>query len=243
MGRRLRCGKCGKSLRCQAQPRGHIVYKYYACDNKDCTRVSCRVGLLDETIWEWVKSLLLDPTRLSEGLANYQKEKEQDTEPIRERIRIASELLADHKAQLERLVDLYLSGTVAKEHLVDRKNRLETTISALEAELASLKISLQGQILTPEQEASIEAFSAEVRAGLKEGDTSFERRRQLIDLLNVTGTLSKENDELVVYARCVVGAKTLAIETTTTCGNCSCKYPRRVHPTPGATGRWHARHQ
>jgi hypothetical protein len=55
----------------------------------------------------------------------YQAEQEVKNERIIERLAIIDELLADHKAQLNRILDLYLEGNFPKELLVEKKARLE----------------------------------------------------------------------------------------------------------------------
>lgn len=61
------------------------------------------------------------------------------------------DLLADNCRQLERLLDLYLSGDFDKEVLTDRRTRLEATITALEKERAELTIQLETTTLTEGQ--------------------------------------------------------------------------------------------
>ena len=51
-----------------------------------------------------------DPTELTKGLDAYQEERDRETAPLRERLTVVDSLLAENRAQLERLLDLYLSG-------------------------------------------------------------------------------------------------------------------------------------
>jgi hypothetical protein len=67
-----------------------------------------------------------------------QAERERENAPLRERLKVTEDLLADNRTQLKRLLDLYLAGNFPKEMLVESKTRLETTMEALEKERAGL---------------------------------------------------------------------------------------------------------
>ena len=64
---------------------------------------------------------------------------------------------------------------------------------------------LAGVLLTDEQIATVEEFSAEVRDGLDVA--TFARKRQYLDRLQFAGRLTVEDGELVMYARCRVMGK------------------------------------
>lgn len=116
---------------------------------------------------------------------------------------------------MRRLLDLYLTGDFTKEMLIDRKNRLETTISALEEEKASLIAQLESRTLTDSQMRALEEFAACIVQGLGRADEDFEIRRQIIDILDVQATLTVENGEKVAYVRCVVGDGVLRVANDT----------------------------
>ena len=51
-----------------------------------------------------------------------------------------------------------------------------------------------------------------MRRGLE--NANFEQKRQVIDMLNVRGTLAIENDEKVVYAKCILEQQLLSVART-----------------------------
>jgi hypothetical protein len=65
-----------------------------------------------------------------------------------ERIKVIDRLLAENQDKLERLIDLYLSGAVAKEMLFDRQKRLENNIAVLTDERRDLAAQLDRRTLT-----------------------------------------------------------------------------------------------
>jgi site-specific DNA recombinase len=224
--RRLTCGDCGIKMGCRmARPgkgRGKRLLFYYGCParrNPDFVqkcpqKSSFRADQVDAAVWDWVKSFLTDPAVLAEGLQAEQEEREEANAPLRNRLAVVDDLLGDNRRQLERLLDLYLSGDFGKEMLTERKTRLETTISALERERAGLAAQVEAQTLTDEQVQTITELAEKVRQKLPSADQSFKARRDLIELLDVQATLTVEDGEKVAYARCLLGEDTLSIAST-----------------------------
>jgi hypothetical protein len=160
---------------------------------------------VDAVVWHWVKSFLTDPQALERGLWEVQQGREKEDSLIRDRLAVVDDLLADHRSQLDRLLDLYMSGEFPKEVLTDRTARLEDTNSALENERAGLVARLETRALSVEQIQTIQEFAAKVGKNLDAIDDDFDAKRQIIEELDVQATLVVENDERVVYARCILG--------------------------------------
>jgi hypothetical protein len=112
-------------------------------------------------------------------------------------------LPADNCSQLDRLMDLYLSGAFA-EALSDRNVRLGKTIRALEEERVGLLEHLEKVLLTAGQVQGIQELAAEVGRSLETIEVDFEAKRRLIEALDAWVTLTVENGEKVVYARCTI---------------------------------------
>ena len=98
---------------------------------RECDMPTIRADHVDAQVWSWVKSFLMEPEVLEQGLLAYQQERETESAPMRARLEIVNDLLADERAQLERLLDLYLSRAFPKDVLTDRKARIEETIASL----------------------------------------------------------------------------------------------------------------
>lgn len=217
MGRRLYCAVCGSKIVGRPSRQGESLYLYYACQARynfarTCTlKTYFRSELVDEAVWKWIKSFLTDPTELVNGFRAYQEERERENAPLRERLSVVNELLDENRSQLDRLLDLYLSGDFPKDLLTERKNRLETTVAALDQERTSLTNHLEAQSLTDDEMQSLRAFAAEVARGLDAAEQDFETRREIIELLNVEGTLAMEDEQKVTYVRCMLGDAELSI--------------------------------
>jgi site-specific DNA recombinase len=216
--KRTVCGVCGLRVQAKAAPKaGGKVYLYYYCPaNADCVYpcdLPCfRADWVDAAVWAWVKSFLSDPAALTKGLDEYQAGRDKENEPLRARLRVVNDLLADNRAQLERLLDLYLAGAFPKEMLTERKARLETTIAALERERDALAVQIEERTLTGEQVQTLQEFAARVAEGLADADGDFATRRGIIEDLDVCVTLAVEGGQKVVYARCMLGKDVLPID-------------------------------
>jgi len=220
------CGVCGLRMAGKSTWYKDTLYQYYICPAttghapRECCLVPFPGGKTDAVVWGWAKSFLTDPVALAEGLRAEQEEREGANAPLRDRLAVLDDLLADNRCQLERALDLYLSGDFDNEMLTERKARLGKTIHALERERAGLAVQLEAQALTDEQVQTITEFAQRVRGGLEVAEGDFEKRRRVIDLLDIQATLAVEDGEKVVYVRCIVGDGVLPIAARTSYSTC-----------------------
>ncbi|MBN1660990.1 MAG: recombinase family protein [Anaerolineae bacterium] len=228
LSRRATCGTCGlKMTGCSKSSKGKI-YLYYRCPGntpnsntaRECDLRLFRADHVDAVVWAWVRSLLVDPDELLAGLKAYQDECELENEPLRQRLNVVDGLLSGNRAQLQRLIDLYLSGDFRKEDLVDRKDRLEATIYALEKERDSLASSLEIHTLTDDQIQIVRNLARNLGDGLEVAEEQFALRRRIIEMLDVQATLSIEDGQKIVYVRCMLDEECLSVVPQTTGSTC-----------------------
>jgi hypothetical protein len=174
---------------------------------------------VDAAVWQWVTEFLTNPELLKEGMAVYQAEQEVRNESTIERLTIIDELLVDHKAQLTRILDLYLEGNFPKELLIEKKTRLEQTIRSLETEKLDLHDFLEKKTLTPEQYQDIEEFSRKILEGIDLLSCDFKTKGQIIELLDIQVTCLIDNDgKQFVNLKCILGSDQYGLSTSTLCG-------------------------
>jgi len=113
---------------------------------------------------------------------------------------------------LSRLLDLYVGDGFPLIMLREKKIRLEQNISDLHSEQADISSNLQTVILSDEQMEHIEVFCTQIQRKLE--SATFEQMCQLIDMLDVHGTLAIENEEKVVYVKCHLGLQLLSVART-----------------------------
>jgi hypothetical protein len=145
---------------------------------------------VDAAIWQWLKGRLTDPDQLERGLLHIHQEREELNAPIRSRIAVTGDLLAKHQAQLERLVDLDVSG--------ERKGRQESPIAALESQKAELMELLASHSLTIEEIRTAREPAWQISIRIDALDEDSVPRRQLDEIPDLRATLAVENNERVV---------------------------------------------
>lgn len=206
---RMKCGRCGTSYNGEANnAHGYRYYRCLAIHKGDvahnCNMPSFRVDQVDAAVWSWIVRLLTDPVALEEGLQERLKRSDKEASPLRTRLAVADDMLRDHKNQLGRVLDLYIAGDFPKDVLVDRKKRLEDSIRALEAEIASIADTLERTSFTPQQMNSIKEFAKRVGAGLAQVQGRPAHQRQIVEALDVRVVFAVEKGDKVIYAQCAL---------------------------------------
>jgi site-specific DNA recombinase len=210
LSRRLRCANCGYTMR--GKTAGE--HQYYVCNGQykrltECELPTFRGGQTDETVWKWLKDLLLHPEAIAIGIRAQQDTKAKATRPLQTRLHMIQDMLDDTDRQLSMLLDLYLERNVPKEMYLERKTQLDKRKEGLAQEKDDVEARLKVSTLSDEQVAEIEQFCADIREGL-EGAT-FEDKLRYMELLDVHGTLSVENNERVIDLTCHLGKQRLAL--------------------------------
>jgi site-specific DNA recombinase len=200
---RVKC-ECTYQMASMSRRRSGKVYLYYVCGRGatlpggGCGAPSFRADHVDALVWDWLKDWLQDPKDLVEKLEVYRTERKKANAPILAQIETIDGLLHEHRTQLERLIDLYLSGAVDKNVLVERKKRLEDTIVKLEVERGGMEMRLQ-DILRDDQICEVATFGERISAGVQSADGDFAERRRIVELLDVQAILAVEDGDKVIY--------------------------------------------
>ena len=94
LNRRTVCMSCGYKMNaiCPNKSKGYI---YYRCPSgihpnlkQRCEEPYFRVPDVDESVWQWVKKIITDPTTLEKGLADHQADQEKVNEPLQQRLEV-----------------------------------------------------------------------------------------------------------------------------------------------------------
>jgi site-specific DNA recombinase len=211
---RLTCAKCGYSVR------GHTIRgknQYYYCKGKEqvvkqCNMPNIRADLVNTAIWDWIRNIIENPDNLKEGLQGMQNAQEQENQPLMDRMEIINDQIKEHQTQLDRLLDLYLGNQFPKDVLIERKSRLEQMLANLHKEKNDLAGHIRKVTVTDDQLANIEAFCAKIRKGLDRAD--FKTKRQMVDLMDVRGKLAYENNQKVLYIKCLIQPQQVSLALT-----------------------------
>jgi site-specific DNA recombinase len=198
----LVCQHCGGGLACEASG----LYRYYYCMRhkpgraRDLGKACCPLPpvpavVLEEHTWAMIGVALLDPARLTEGMAASRQRFEEAASRRREQCRTLEQEIKRRRAELRELVlDRARSrrGSETWRILDDAVRDSETNIERLLADRVRLEPQgLPG--LSVEQAEALEQFAAEVRLGLG-GATPVERRK-VSRLLQLTGRVRYSPDD------------------------------------------------
>ncbi|MCA9944538.1 MAG: recombinase family protein [Anaerolineales bacterium] len=229
LSKQVQCVECGAKMTASlgGGNKSSKYYQYYRCMaglgyrdySQEChNKYYYRSDYVDEIAWQWVKTIFLEPEKLEEGYSLYLQQIEATLAPLYQRLDLANELIHDAQQKLDRLLDLYLSGNIEKDLLVDRKHRLETTLEALQKEREEINIQIEASQVTKEQIQTVMEFAGRVENRFVDIDEEddFEVKRHIIEALNVQAKLNFEDEEKVVYLSCALGQEALFVVSNQT---------------------------
>ena len=138
-------------------------YQYYHCSAvmsgaraHKCDLPFFQLEKVEAKVWNWIKELSSNPDYLKDRLLEYQLHQEESLAPLRERLAIVTDLIAQNSKELERaLADLRaLKGSHtkrAKARITADIEQIEETLDRLEIEQSKVSQELAYQeIITPE---------------------------------------------------------------------------------------------
>jgi site-specific DNA recombinase len=211
----LVCGCCGYAFYGRTQPTTRRELVYYRCSGSDahrwhgtriCTNSELRADGLDAIVWEHVRGILEEPERLR---AEYQRRMSAPAPVLPpEEIQLNSQR-QQLRQGLERLIDSYAEGLIAKEEFEPRVRRLRERLGHLEEQVQQQQAQQQRQQELEAVLASWEDFARQVRAGLEEVDWA--TRRSIIRA--VVGRIEVGPDQVSVVFRVGPGPPTLRVSS------------------------------
>lgn len=210
---RVVCAACGyrmsaitrTSYRDTRKGRTRYQYGYYLCyaakrgqvAHKCAQTISFRSNRVDAAVWSELKLLLTDPQRLA---AAYEHSRDaENLRHIEEQIERAERRIATLKSRLDRLLDLYLDGQHTRDALHRRQRDIEADIARSEHERDELEQRLNDTTDRIEQMRSVQVFADEFKSRLATADDSFQRRRWLVDVLDVVVQLELTGEQRLAH--------------------------------------------
>jgi len=205
LSKRLRCAKCGKTYQGRAR---RINNTYYYCKSterrpvKRCDMPVFRGRDVDNVVWTWVANIIQHPECIIAGLQDQQAEQGRSNQALTVRLELIESQIAENEVQLNKLLDLYLSGDFEREMLTERRTRLEETMEKLRQEHVEVSSYLEQLVLSDDQVEDIKAYCESIKDVLD--SATFEQKRHVLEMLDVRGTLAIEDNERVIYVKCLV---------------------------------------
>jgi hypothetical protein len=177
-----------------------------------CNAPRFQVKYVDPIVWDWVRSLLVDPEALSPGLEAQSSAREKESLPLREELNKIERLLTEHRTQQERLLDIYLDGSLPKKAWDERNKRTETALKDLERRREELVSRINADAVTDNQLEDIQKFAVQIGKSIEAVDSDFAMQQRIIELLDVQATLSEDADGTkLAQISCVLGEGEFAL--------------------------------
>lgn len=223
--RLARCSHCGLKIisRVVNNSRGKR-YAYYRCGGANvghpCDLPYFPAGKVDEAVWAWLEQVLTSPERLLQGLEEYREMQAAQSSPLKEELAMVEGLIREQEVELKSaLANLNAVTTPRAKGLIGLDiERIEGVLDGLEKRRGSLRARLEETTVTDQQLMTITEFTGAIAAGLELARQDFNKRRQIVELLNVSGEMVVENGERVVYVTAAFGTlkQRLSIDGDTT---------------------------
>ena len=190
----LVCSKCGYAYHgASSKPEKPQPYRYYRCGGAVpsrfggvavCANKILNRGRIDAAVWEDVRSLLLDPSRLA---AEHRRRLDGPAEPTDPKATSATKKVAAVRRSIERLIDSYQDGYLEKEEFEPRIRGLRERLVQLEATATERAKGERSEDEVRQVIGAIEQFAAGVRERLDSSDFTTQRDliRTLVDRIEV----------------------------------------------------------
>lgn len=219
----LKCKHCGYALRGQYMLTGNRKNKmfYYRCDARgwgaECdVHNAWRAEDVDAAAWGWLVEKFKDADAWRKAIQEEQEERARQLLPRQQELEGVQELIVKNRRELEKLLDLYLAGDFPKDMLNERKERIERLLDGLRNRQAHLEHLIAEQTLSAERVEFLTSFGDDVALGIEAAEHDFAKRRELVEGLELQGTLdiTPEGDRVLEFT-CIAGSATLDVEKHT----------------------------
>ena len=154
---------------------------------------------VDAAVWQYVEDVLLNPEALAAGVRAMFKQTEDRQRELQSQRDTLHHQRTEIERQLDRLLDLYITGGVEIERYARREAELKQASVSLEQSIAELDARLTGLGPSEDEIEDLKQFATDLRAGFQVLD--YDEKRRILELLDVQATMTVEEGQHVL---CVV---------------------------------------
>jgi len=156
---------------------------------------------MDRDAWERIKSFFLNREQLLERWQHRRENQDEYNEQINQRISEVEAELDRLDTELNRLITLYVAGDYGKDVLDSHRDRLDGVRTELESQRKELLAQLD-RSFSADDAAALSAFVEQIAAGLTVADSDFDKRRWIIEKLDIEATLWIDDGKKAVKLSC-----------------------------------------
>ena len=226
LGGMLRCGECGHSVTGRTIG-GEKKYRYYKCgvahNPKRFSRFSLRCNGphycaddIDRVVWEYVKTVYMQPDVLQEALANYRERQSEVKSPVLQMIESTQKALEAAEQGKARLLRGYTSGVLSLDDIATEKLELDKRAVDLARALEELRKELHATpaAIGPEVLDAIEQDAAALREGLLLADNDPQAQRRILEQVDIEGRLFSADGKQWIEVNSVLGGGILTTDSS-----------------------------
>ena len=217
---KIRCARCNSLLLGQTKAKANkdgTHKRYYRCRKNftDITHDRCAAKQLDlptaeKAVWDTIREMLLDHSRLLEGIEADRAEAEKARRMIQTTITGIDNQIEKAQGKIDRLLDLYTGGDLDKQAYLSKRGAIQGEIDHKQNERLELQEKLSGyKVLTQDQQAELETFIGEIVAGVD--NATDEDKAEYMEWLKVTCLYDDRTGDLTVSG--ILGGKTLNVSS------------------------------
>jgi site-specific DNA recombinase len=209
----LRC-TCNKAM-C-GHKSGYTAY--YVCTWRrrarymsTCREKSVRLSTADAVVWAWIKSIVLNPERLTETLTRMSERVDDEIQPKRERLAQVDTDIVRARTRVDRLMaafggedDAFVAASLESQIAQVKANH--TTLQR-ERDMLIAEIG-QGEV-TRQQKTDILETATQLREIIETAD--FEEQRFILERLNFDARLEQTEDGYALDCKCVFTGERLLL--------------------------------
>jgi DNA invertase Pin-like site-specific DNA recombinase len=179
-------------------------YKYYTCNSrhemtagKPCSSPPLPGPQVDNLVWEWVLSTLINPVDVERVLRDRQQCQQSEKRRVLRQIQVLQDEERDRQHKLAMILELHLEGRLSKDLLMEREISLKRELESIKNGLDELQ--KQATIsLTDDGIMALLDFSRALSSGNVTDD--FQTRRRIVELLDLHVSAAAENKVMVIRA-------------------------------------------
>lgn len=225
LGGMLRCGQCGHSVTGRTIG-GEKKYRYYKCSvahnpkrfSSFCIQCDGRhfhADIVDRVVWEYVKTVYMQPDVLHEALDSYRARQSEVQSPVVQMVETTQAALESTEQEKIRLIRAYTSGALSLDDIATAKTELDRRAADLTRALEELGKELQATpaAIGPEILDAIEQDAANLREGVLLADNDPQAQRRIFEQVNLEGRLFSVNGNQWIEVNSVLGNGVLSTET------------------------------
>jgi len=203
MRSRITCG-CNRKFACvtTSEPSAKRTRQYYECkhkaDHPDLRR-RWRADVIDNEVWQWVITKVLDDEAILAGAERMHREADQRNAGLAGEAASYQKQIEEASGKIGKLVDLYVAGVLSMDDVAQQKQSYEVARTSAQRELARVNAAMHTQVDRGAIDAALR-FARQIREGLaSEGSTIDDTtRREVVDLLDVRADVTITPDSWLV---------------------------------------------